>query len=90
MLLGLGESFEGVVDRFAVSWHHILLYVLTTCVSVGEVLKFTIAAVHEIDVVGKSYVAYGPSINGDGLCSCLLYTSPSPRDRGISRMPSSA
>ena len=23
-------------------------------------------------------------------CSCLLYTSPSPRDRSISRMPSSA
>ena len=24
------------------------------------------------------------------LCTCLLYTSPSPRDVGISRMPSSA
>ena len=26
----------------------------------------------------------------DGYCSCLLYTSPSPRDRQKSRMPSSA
>ena len=27
----------------------------------------------------------------DGRCiSCLLYTSPSPRDRSVSRMPSSA
>ena len=26
----------------------------------------------------------------DGLNSCLLYTSPSPRDRSLSRMPSSA
>ena len=26
---------------------------------------------------------------GEGM-GCLLYTSPSPRDRGISRMPSSA
>ena len=26
----------------------------------------------------------------DGLCTCLLYTSPSPRDRTRSRMPSSA
>ena len=26
----------------------------------------------------------------DGLISCLLYTSPSPRDRTRSRMPSSA
>ena len=23
-------------------------------------------------------------------CTCLLYTSPSPRDRSVSRMPSSA
>ena len=27
---------------------------------------------------------------GDNLFSCLLYTSPSPRDRQKSRMPSSA
>ena len=27
---------------------------------------------------------------GDELRGCLLYTSPSPRDRSISRMPSSA
>ena len=27
---------------------------------------------------------------GDGVYSCLLYTSPSPRDRIASRMPSSA
>ena len=25
-----------------------------------------------------------------GLCGCLLYTSPSPRDEKVSRMPSSA
>ena len=27
---------------------------------------------------------------GRGFCACLLYTSPSPRDRTRSRMPSSA
>ena len=27
---------------------------------------------------------------GRGFCACLLYTSPSPRDRQKSRMPSSA
>ena len=32
--------------------------------SVGEVLKFTIAAAHKIDVVGKSEVAYGPPTDG--------------------------
>ena len=29
-------------------------------------------------------------VNGQKLKTCLLYTSPSPRDSGISRMPSSA
>ena len=28
--------------------------------------------------------------NGLGISSCLLYTSPSPRDATLSRMPSSA
>ena len=30
------------------------------------------------------------SANGIGLAACLLYTSPSPRDKRQSRMPSSA
>ena len=39
--------------------------------------------------------ARGPAYNsivasGDNACICLLYTSPSPRDGQISRMPSSA
>ena len=29
-------------------------------------------------------------VNVVGLYTCLLYTSPSPRDRSLSRMPSSA
>ena len=34
---------------------------------------------------------WGAALNFDGLtCFCLLYTSPSPRDRTRSRMPSSA
>ena len=32
----------------------------------------------------------GPGIVGELIASCLLYTSPSPRDRTRSRMPSSA
>ena len=30
------------------------------------------------------------ALQANGVCSCLLYTSPSPRDRQKSRMPSSA
>ena len=49
---------------------------------------------------GKKFSDLGwPHIEGDSnrgvlkiehFCSCLLYTSPSPRDRQKSRMPSSA
>ena len=40
-----------------------------------EVSKFTTAASHKIDVVGESYVAYGPSTNVDGcvvVMQCFL------------------
>ena len=41
----------------------------------------------------RTEVIFGPSSVGygsDAIGGCLLYTSPSPRDRSISRMPSSA
>ena len=31
-----------------------------------------------------------PNVSAEGFTLCLLYTSPSPRDRTSSRMPSSA
>ena len=43
---------------------------------VGEVLKFTIAAAHKINVVSKLWVAYGPFTNGDGcvmIMECFLH-----------------
>ena len=43
--------------------------------------------------IAHGYSVYVYDINLDrmiGLESCLLYTSPSPRDRSLSRMPSSA
>ena len=51
----------------------------------------------ESDIDGLSPISIGlTSVKGIGLrtsqqiCSCLLYTSPSPRDKRQSRMPSSA
>ena len=41
-------------------------------------------------VLGDNLVVLYLGWEGVGLCSCLLYTSPSPRDRTRSRMPSSA
>ena len=38
----------------------------------------------------KVYVACNAFARDEDLKDCLLYTSPSPRDRSVSRMPSSA
>ena len=40
--------------------------------------------------VDMSSIGGNVATNAGGLCCCLLYTSPSPRDRTRSRMPSSA
>ena len=43
------------------------------------------------DILHEGTVRSGDRISSNGnLCICLLYTSPSPRDRSSSRMPSSA
>ena len=44
----------------------------------------------EIDAVGHRVVHGGADYFAPQLIDCLLYTSPSPRDRTRSRMPSSA
>ena len=40
--------------------------------------------------INPSTVGGNPYTDSDGFYACLLYTSPSPRDRLLSRMPSSA
>ena len=49
---------------------------------------FVINGIDGSDRSGRSVSGAG-DINGDGV-ACLLYTSPSPRDATLSRMPSSA
>ena len=53
-----------------------------------------------VERLDKASTAYGMEINAEktkpmtnntrGISTCLLYTSPSPRDEAASRMPSSA
>ena len=40
--------------------------------------------------IGTTVIAINPFRVGTGTDACLLYTSPSPRDATLSRMPSSA
>ena len=39
---------------------------------------------------GRQFVAGEDQLQTDAITACLLYTSPSPRDATLSRMPSSA
>ena len=69
---------------------------------VEQLTKAMGGAMHSMDIVRGSYdfvvVAEMPSFDDfaaiklvvEGSGACLLYTSPSPRDRSSSRMPSSA
>ena len=44
----------------------------------------------ELNDNGTVLLKIGTQSNGQGHATCLLYTSPSPRDATLSRMPSSA
>ena len=45
---------------------------------------------HHYDYVVTDIAMWGQKVRKGGVISCLLYTSPSPRDLSTSRMPSSA
>ena len=56
----------------------------------GTDLRFSIAGMPAIKCDGKLNIPDGEIYTAPVRDSCLLYTSPSPRDRQKSRMPSSA
>jgi len=63
-----------------------------------KTIKTPVVIGHEfvgtVEKIGSNVhdVELGELVSGEGhiVCGCLLYTSPSPRDRTRSRMPSSA
>ena len=55
---------------------------------IANAVKVTLGPKGRNVVIQKSFGA--PRTTKDGVSVCLLYTSPSPRDRQKSRMPSSA
>ena len=74
---------------------------LIECRGVGKTYwqegDFAVPIFHDLDLslaTGEFLSIVGPSGSGKStllhLMACLLYTSPSPRDATLSRMPSSA
>ena len=70
------------------------LYQLRSRLVSGELVGGTkLRASHLAGEMGISRTPIGEALiklEGEGLLICLLYTSPSPRDGLLSRMPSSA
>ena len=56
----------------------------------GRVLYYTNEVLGDFSISNLTISGGNASGNGAGILICLLYTSPSPRDRQKSRMPSSA
>ena len=57
-----------------------------TCLNVGCIpSKSLLDSSHHYETATKDFAEHGIDVKG-----CLLYTSPSPRDKRQSRMPSSA
>ena len=63
--------------------------VLVDGASVGAVASYTFSNVTAVHSIAATFIAKTYSIAASA-GTCLLYTSPSPRDRQKSRMPSSA
>ena len=66
---------------------------MTALPHVFDLDELTPLAVHLHPLLALAVEAAGQLVvvgGGEELLACLLYTSPSPRDSGISRMPSSA
>ena len=85
-LLALGLTLYPVVSNWYIGRHQSRIQT-----EYREVLEQTDSA--EIESIRESAAAYNKTITpgaAEEAYSCLLYTSPSPRDRSLSRMPSSA
>ena len=51
---------------------------------------YVLRGIHQMQDLDFNLSQFGLFLNNDNIMICLLYTSPSPRDRTRSRMPSSA
>ena len=59
-------------------------------ISLGMHALFAVIAVFGLPMLGRDLPEEMPIVRLEIVRTCLLYTSPSPRDATLSRMPSSA
>ena len=89
LILGYGNTGQSVKKYFDTTSKDYLIHDdnLDLLKDIGEELVFRDSHLDQVDQIVVS-----PGIKPDHklLKDCLLYTSPSPRDPSISRMPSSA
>ena len=76
----LAQHLPGALNIFARSLN----------ISIGQLYKLVKAGKVGIPEMQKFFKQMGTELNPEKMKVCLLYTSPSPRDRTRSRMPSSA
>ena len=98
--LSLKKASECPVERFFLYFYGTILYVNKSTheqpsiydVELVQDTNYSIEKENESDSKNLAFVSF--TINDDYqprlIKRCLLYTSPSPRDRSLSRMPSSA
>ena len=67
---------------------------LNSILDENDILQFSIDGLEDTNHLDRKNAKWNSIMNGIGVFAqrkcCLLYTSPSPRDRNVSRMPSSA
>ena len=91
----VGSSIKSLIDKGFLSKATIYSYdVGLGTLKVGINGDYTVSSSEELytsdDMRSKLLYAYEQRAKGKKTLICLLYTSPSPRDRTRSRMPSSA
>ena len=86
----IDDIFGGIPARLMADWGQDITYIKTTLPATYDPATGTITEA-ETSVTVKAVLMNVNPKEYDGLYqTCLLYTSPSPRDRTRSRMPSSA
>ena len=84
-----------IINNVAYSWSMIRISIPALDISEDSTIMQGVSEIkwNKVRKIENNYGIGGNAINrgfGNKTCTCLLYTSPSPRDRTRSRMPSSA